>query len=324
MIECIHLVDDDRPGGVLTNLNTLTSNTLLSASQHATKLVDPRKVHLARVLGVQNIIVHFSISWAKLPYLIALRVLNPDASLLLQEHHYSPEHFSESPSALRRFRKLYQITARLFNHVIAVSQPQADWYRAMSDTVVSVIPPMSDLEPLLELPARKRTHRLVVGVSGRLNKSKGIDLALSLLESSQAQAFDFLFAGWGELAPAVALAEKAYRNVRFLGAYEHPREFLSRCDLVMIPSRLDTYGLCALEARAAGKPIIVTKTCGLPEQASGCGIVAAENSATALAQALDSLCANNQLVALGQHARSGAIQHNNNAGRLWASALSKA
>jgi len=322
MSSCIHLIDDARPGGVLTNLNTLASHSLSGTQLHAVKLVDPRKIHQARHLSAKNIVVHFSISWAKLPYLGALRLLNPGARLLLQEHHYSPEHFAMTPAALSRFKKLYRVAAGLFDHIIAVSQPQAEWYLAMGDQSVSVIPPMANLKPLLEIPPKGKTDRVVVGISGRLNETKGIDLALSLLESPQAQACNFLFAGYGELVPAIVQAELTSTNVRFMGAYEHSREFLEQVDLVMIPSRLDTYGLSALEA--AGKPIVVSRTCGLTAQAHRCGIAVNSNSSTALAQALQSLLANNQLAALGQQARAGATHHNQNARQCWASILSEA
>jgi len=258
MGRCIHLIDDARAGGVLTNLNTMISTELNSSNR--------------------------------------------------QE--------------MRRFKTLYQLSACLVDRVIAVSEPQAEWYRTMSKVEVTVIPPMTPLGALLELPPKKPARRLVVGVSGRLNKTKGIDLALGMLESETAQSFDFLFAGYGELTPEVTRAADEHRNVSFMGPYKDPQEFLKQCDLVMIPSRLDTYGLAALEARAAGKPIVVTQTCGLTEQANGCGIAVEQNCAKSLAKALKSLVTNHQLAELAHKARASAFNHNLHATQRWVSELS--
>jgi len=317
MPNCVHLIDDARQGGVLTNLKSLQRSSTTSDWKHHIELVTPRNPATARGNFGNRIVVHFSISWSKLPYLIALRALNPKAMLLLQEHHYSPEHFAPTPRAARRFRWLCRFVARIFDGLIGVSEAQAAWYQTLISKPVKVIPPMCDLDSLLNLPPKPHTDRLVVGISGRLNTVKGIDVALQLLEHDIAGHFDFLFAGYGELADGVEQAARKFSNVRFMGAYEHPLDYLQQCDLVLIPSRLDTYGLSALEARAAAKPIIVTQTCGLTEQASNCGIAAKPGCAQSLADALDNILQRNSLTEFASHARHTAKSHNIEANQRW-------
>jgi len=318
MPNCIHLIDDIRQGGVLTNLKSLQSSSAQSQGLHQIEPVAPRNPLSARGDYGNNIVVHFPISWSKLPYLIALRVLNPKAQLVLQEHHYSPEHFADNPRAASRFKLLCNLVVQLFDTIIAVSSVQANWYQTQIDKPVTVIPPMSDIGALLSLPLKPQKDRLVVGISGRLNEVKGIDIALQLLQHDIADRFDFLFAGYGELAERVKQAARNFSNVNFMGTYTQPQDYLQHCDLVLIPSRLDTYGLSALEARAAAKPIIVTETCGLTEQALDCGIATKPGCAQSLADALtEILNKRKQLSELSSHARYTAKSHNIKANQQW-------
>jgi len=317
MRNCIHLVDDVRPGGVQTNLNAMQKSATAMKLAMRTLRVTPNKPLSVRHLRAEIIVVHFSLAWSKLPFLALLALLNPKAQLILQEHHYSPEHFRMTPEAARRFKKLYKISATLFDKIVAVSEAQAHWYMALGSKPEAVIPPMADLQALLQIPYKPRGNRLVIGISGRLNQIKGIDVALQLITTNTTSKTDFLFAGYGELASEVADAAEAYSNVTSLGEYENPEEYLRQADIILIPSRLDTYGLTALEARAAGKPIIVARTCGLTNQADGCGFVFEQGDTDALtkiiARLVDSAC----LRDLSSNARHSAAQHNLLATQRW-------
>jgi len=54
-------------------------------------------------------------------------------------------------------------------------------------------------------------------------------------------------------------------DVRFLGEQDYLEELLSCADLFLLPSEQESFGLAALEAHAAGVPVIATRTGGLPE-----------------------------------------------------------
>jgi N-acetyl-alpha-D-glucosaminyl L-malate synthase BshA len=54
-------------------------------------------------------------------------------------------------------------------------------------------------------------------------------------------------------------------DVRFLGKLEAIEEVLSVCDLFLMPSEKESFGLAALEAMACEVPVISTNTGGLPE-----------------------------------------------------------
>ncbi|MBL0032271.1 MAG: N-acetyl-alpha-D-glucosaminyl L-malate synthase BshA [Bacteroidetes bacterium] len=54
-------------------------------------------------------------------------------------------------------------------------------------------------------------------------------------------------------------------HIRFLGKMDVVEEILSICDLFILPSETDSFGLAALEAMACQVPVISTNTGGLPE-----------------------------------------------------------
>ncbi|MEO8086394.1 MAG: N-acetyl-alpha-D-glucosaminyl L-malate synthase BshA [Bacteroidota bacterium] len=54
-------------------------------------------------------------------------------------------------------------------------------------------------------------------------------------------------------------------HIRFLGKQEAVEEILSICDLFVLPSETESFGLAALEAMACQVPVITTNTGGSPE-----------------------------------------------------------
>jgi L-malate glycosyltransferase len=77
-----------------------------------------------------------------------------------------------------------------------------------------------------------------------------------------------LFVGDG---PERSLAEDLTRelslgdDVRFVGKQEQMEEILAVADLFLLTSDYESFGLAALEAMAAGVPVISTNVGGLPE-----------------------------------------------------------
>lgn len=323
MRRVVHLLDDARTGGVSVGLQNLISSEVQLPGQHEVQLVNSLHPWCANNVTAGTIVVHFAISWRKLPFLLLLSLNNPTSTLILQEHHYCAEHLTRRGTPIRRFSRLFRIISRIFDQVLAVSEAQALWLTSLGVKVDLVVAPMADISDLINIPTRPQTKHPVVGVSGRLCKEKGIDLLLELLERPAASSFHFLIAGFGELENAVAQAAERHSNVEFIGRYENPREFLDQCDFVLIPSRQETFGLNCLEAKAAAKPVVVTHCGGLTEQAIACGVVVDQINASALIRGLWDLQTYPVLAELGARGRKQAEKHNALVHSLWCQALSK-
>ncbi len=54
-------------------------------------------------------------------------------------------------------------------------------------------------------------------------------------------------------------------DVLLVGKLKNPTEVLSIADLFMLPSEQESFGLAALEAMAAGVPVVSSNTGGIPE-----------------------------------------------------------
>lgn len=323
MHRVVHLIDDPQVGGVLTGLQKLISAETQLPGQHEMLVVNSASPWLAYNITAETIVVHFAIAWRKIPFLFWLRLNNLTANLVLQEHHYCAEHLTRQGGSHTRFRSLFQIASKLFDKILAVSEAQALWLQGLGAQVDLVVAPMADISDLLSIPIRLPTKRPTVGISGRFCEDKGIDLLLELLERPAAQSFHFLIAGYGELEAEVVLAAQRHSNVEFIGRYNKPLEFLDRCDVVLIPSRQETFGLNCLEAKAAAKPVVVTRCGGLTEQATSCGVVVDQINSAALICGLWDLQKLPLLRELGARGRQEAERHNTLVQSLWCQALNE-
>jgi len=107
---------------------------------------------------------------------------------------------------------------------------------------------------------------------GRLTEQKGpvqfLHAAKKVVEKNPNVLF--LIAGTGELMPLLinmTIEMGMQNNVRFLGfvSEEDQKRIYSACDLYVMPSTSEPFGITALEAMASGTPVIISKTSGVSE-----------------------------------------------------------
>ncbi|HEY3580946.1 MAG TPA: glycosyltransferase [Pyrinomonadaceae bacterium] len=118
--------------------------------------------------------------------------------------------------------------------------------------------------------ANKRHKRFFV--AARLAKQKGLDHllnAVGLLEKQGLNSFELVIGGGGpdrekleQLARSLGIAERC----SFLGALnrDQVRQQMQLCDVFVLSSLHETFGVVVGEAMACGKPVISTR-CGGPE-----------------------------------------------------------
>lgn len=115
---------------------------------------------------------------------------------------------------------------------------------------------------------------LRLGFLGRLSHAKGVDVlarALRLLERSSYGTFQLVlggearFVGEGEATRIQERIDALRTPVEWLG-WADPGRFFSTIDVLVVPSIWqEPFGLVALEAMAAGVPVIVSDAGALPE-----------------------------------------------------------
>lgn len=144
-------------------------------------------------------------------------------------------------------------------------------------------------------------RRLRVLYVGRFELLKGIDLALHAAERCLAGAVnaEFAFAGGHreDADPFGIALPSGDDRVRFLGpaGRERLEQLYRQCDVVLVPSRYESFGLVAIEAMAAGRPVIALAAGGLREivehDKNGWLVDPGDNAARDLAAAITRLAA---------------------------------
>jgi glycosyltransferase involved in cell wall biosynthesis len=156
----------------------------------------------------------------------------------------------------------------------------------------------------------------MIGVIGRIDAVKGQDLAVRALPMLLERCPDALLVLVGDgperkeceaLAAQLAIGQA----VRFLGQRDDVPDLLTALDIVAMPSRSEGLSYVALEAAAAGRPVVAFRTGGIPElvQHERTGLLVPAGDLSALAENLCRLLQDADLRrALGEHARAHAQQ----------------
>lgn len=255
------------------------------------------------------VVVHFTLSWSKLPFLLALRARAFRVPLILVEHSATAAY--ERLHARPRLRTLQRLGYWLADRVVAVSQGQADWLR-QADLVPAgrlvTIPPASDTSAIALLPPVPAAPRpLRLGACGRYEPQQGFDLLIAAMRRIPPALATLELAGYGPDLPSLQAAATGLAHVRIGGAVNGLAAFLARIDAVVIPSRWEAFGLVAAEARAAGRPVIAVRTDGLTEQVDpSWGLLVAPEDPERLAEAIAALAGRN-LTTMGEAARRSMV-----------------
>lgn len=202
----------------------------------------------------------------------AVLALAPPSRWVFTLHNLPPTHLSPL------VRWLLSRAARSAGRILAVSRAvQEGWLRhfPFSAPRCAVIPGGVDVQAIhpsgMDPLAARRQWNLpeeapVALCVARLMEDKGIDVLVRALAC--VPAWYVLVVGEGpqrhallQLASSIGVGER----VRFTGYLPLLDAAWAACDVAVVPSRREGLGLFALEAMAAEKPVIATRTGGLAE-----------------------------------------------------------
>lgn len=130
-------------------------------------------------------------------------------------------------------------------------------------------------------------------VAAALVKRKGIDILLSAISTLADEGYTttLWIAGDGPDRPSLERRSSQLGldgQVRFLGQRDDVSDLLEACDVFVLPSRREGLGVAALEAMAAGRPVVATQVGGLAEAVihEETGLLVPPEDPTALAESL--------------------------------------
>ena len=268
MTKILHLLDDATAGGVTRFLDHLRGSAPVEGGQRHVVAVVPRG-RLPKRLDADVIVSHLSVSWQTLPALTALRARAAHVPLVHVEHSYSRGFTEHCVRSHARFLTLLGGAYALFDRVVAVSAAQAAWMaeeRLVAAGALRTIPPMTDLAPFLALKAPEGPVRRF-GAICRFDRQKGLDLLIDAFRAVDDPALTLTLTGEGPERATLERHAAGDLRIRFRPFTADPARALAALDAVAMPSRWEPYGLAALEARAAARPLLVSGADGLSDHA---------------------------------------------------------
>ena len=224
------------------------------------KSLDLLHVHYAIPHSISGFLAREMLRPRHLPLITTLH--GTDITLVGRDHSYLP---------ITRFG------IRQSNGVTAVSHflQQATLREFCNDCDIRVIPNFVDVESVRRVFS-KETHRrfapsgekVVVHLSN-FRPVKRTDSVIRIFHRIQREIpAVLLMIGDGVersnaqyLAVEMGIADRVF----FLGMLANVEKYLSICDLMLLPSELESFGLAALEAMACEVPVVAAQVGGLPE-----------------------------------------------------------
>lgn len=291
-----HLHDDHTSGDLSRYLAFLGRDAALGATAEHRAVRVSRFAAGAVSLRAEVIVSHLPLRLQSLPGLMALRARHPRATLIHVEHL----HCEGSAAAARnrgRQRAILRSAYALFNHVVALSTPQANWMRRhalVNPGQLSVIPPCADLAPFAALPDPRGPVRHIAAI-GRLHRQSGLDMlieAFSVVSNPDARLD--IFGDGPQRGELRALARHDLR-IRVHGSTTRLAA-LRRADAIAIPARWQPSPLAAQEALAAGRRVLHSGRDSLSELQGPGLVTVADLSVAAWSRALSDVLAETDAV----------------------------
>ncbi|WP_460272157.1 glycosyltransferase family 4 protein [Celeribacter sp. ULVN23_4] len=260
----LHLVDDATPGGVTRVLEHIQSCPLMAQTAHHTVQVVAPRGRLPKC-DADIVVSHLSLNWRRLPALIAFRAHHAGTPLIHVEHSYTEMFTATNVSSKMRFFTMLRTAFALFDTVVAVSAAQAAWLsarRLVSESSLRVIAPVVALEGFRAIAAPQAAPK-VIGAIGRLHRQKGFDVLIKAFRALPDPDLALHVYGSGPEEDALFELALGDPRIRFFGHAEKSETVMQAVDVVAMPSRWEAFGLVALEARAAGRPLVCSRVDGL-------------------------------------------------------------
>jgi L-malate glycosyltransferase len=163
---------------------------------------------------------------------------------------------------------------------------------------LNVIPFGIDLSLFSTLDQNQTNDEIVIGTARLLGKNYRIDLLMKEFDRIAAynNKIRLMIAGDGPEKESLLLLKGSLASndrIEFVGMIDNNKlpDFLHKLDIVVVPSKLESFCVLAVEASACGIPVVSFNVGGIPEVIENeiSGLLVPENNFEALGRALSDL-----------------------------------
>jgi D-inositol-3-phosphate glycosyltransferase len=287
-----HIVDDASWGGVNRLLQCLENAPFGLVHDEHKILRTERGQSVVPVLKSDVVVSHMSACWKNVPFFSALRSAYPETPLIHVEHSYSERYVALNVTRRDRFSDLLNITYALFDRVVAVSTPQAEWLARRNycqvDQLVT-IPSCVSLSPFQRIANQTPIGPVTVGAIGRFHEQKGFDILVEAFANHLPDEIQLHLVGDGPDRDILKAKSRGRDNIKFIEKTSSPEMAMAQCDIIAMPSRWEPYGLVAIEAMTSLRPLLCASVDGLKQHIENGAIAVEENTVSGWTAALGGL-----------------------------------
>ncbi|WP_289833311.1 glycosyltransferase [uncultured Muribaculum sp.] len=194
-----------------------------------------------------------------------------------------------------------------FDRVITVSSGIAEQLKLLSDDIASklaIVPNIIDPETVSEMagdvnPYRQSEVLKIITVS-RLSKEKNLLLIIDIARELKKLHIDFVWniIGDGDIRPFLEAAIEQYnlsKEVILQGKEDNPYPWIKHADIMVHPSRVESFGIVLLEAMALGVPCVSAKSLGAMDLIDGANGLILEDTPVEMAESIVGIINNQEL-----------------------------
>jgi glycosyltransferase involved in cell wall biosynthesis len=183
---------------------------------------------------------------------------------------YCPHGWVFDTARTKWTRRWFEGIERFFSRRCAAIVCISDYERAAAESAgisrhkLALLLNGLPVQPITSQAAMWTDSRIKTLFIGRLDRQKGVDVLLEAVRGLESQISLRIV---GESVQSSAQKRCRFAHVEYLGWLDAAAAAsqINACDVVVVPSRWEGFGLVALEAMRSGKPVIASAVGGLVE-----------------------------------------------------------
>lgn len=249
----------------------IPANHIQYYSYHRSLMQIPKAMFAIRkvIKQIKPDVVYCHSTWAGLFVRFPMLFLGKSCRVIYNAHGWA---FLRDTAEWKRkiYAGIERILQRKTNCIINVSKYEYNaairyGLKKTNQTVIysGISPEKGKIDSQVKLPLGKINLLFV----GRFDPQKGLDVLLNAFNSCHRQDLHLTVIGDNVVGGGIKIEKKNTDRITFLGWIPHDKlaSYYSACDVVVMPSRWEAFGLVAIEAMKYGKAIIVSDRGALPE-----------------------------------------------------------